>query len=90
MRVTRRARPSQVGCGASIGRRRLLHTQASDVPLTAETHDQASMAGLTMVVRLDFHDASELPGEPAHSQQVQCDRLQSQEPVATALSARGR
>ena len=90
MRVTRRARPSQVGCGASIGRRRLLHTQASEVPLTAENHEQGSMAGLTMVVRLDFHDAREMPAEPAHSRQVQGDRLQSQEPGATASSARGR
>lgn len=90
MRVTRRTRPSQVGCGTSIGRRRLLHTQASDEPLIAETHHEESMAGLTNVVRLDFHDAREIPAEPARSRQVQGDRPQSQEPVATVSSARGR
>jgi hypothetical protein len=88
MRVTRRTRPSQIGFGASIGRRRLLHTHADRSP-AAESRDLGSMAGLTMVVRLDFHDATESPGEPGRAPQVQDDRLQTQAPAAVALSARG-
>jgi hypothetical protein len=88
MRVTRRTRPSQVGHGASIGRRRLLHTQANDSASDAESHDQGSMVGLTMVVRLDFHDASETPGEPDHA--FHGDRRQTQQLAAAASSDGGR
>ena len=88
MRVTRRTRPSHVGYGASIGRRRLLHTQADHSPPATEFHDQGSMAGLTMVVRLNFHDASETPGEPGHA--LHGDRRQTQELAAATSSERGR
>lgn len=88
MRVTRRTRPSQVGCGASIARRRLLHTRADPSPPAAEPHDQGSMDGLTMVVRLDFHDGIETPGEPDRT--LHGDRRQTQELAAAASSARAR
>ena len=87
MRVTRRTRPSQVGCGASIGRRRLLHTQASDTPPAPKSQDQAAMTGLTVVIQLDFLNARETRIDPAH--RTRGDRLQTQAPVAAAASARG-
>jgi hypothetical protein len=41
MRVIRRTPPSRVGYGASVGRRRLLHTHGEE---TAATVEQASFA----------------------------------------------
>jgi hypothetical protein len=54
MRVTRRTRPSQVGCGASIARRRLLHASASDTEPPAELQDPRSLADLPIVIQFDF------------------------------------
>jgi hypothetical protein len=87
MRVSRRTRPSQVGCGASVARRRLLHAQASDSSATPESLDQFSIADLSMVIELDRYGARNTPAEPA--QQNRSDQRQKQVPVVAGSSARG-
>ena len=87
MRVTRRARPSQVGCGASAARRRLLHAHVSDSPPALEPGDQVSMNDLSMVIQLDFFSAREMSIEPA--QRIGADRLENQVPLMAGASARG-
>jgi hypothetical protein len=44
MRVARRVRPSQVGCAATIGRRRLYAATASHSEISADTSPTARMA----------------------------------------------
>jgi hypothetical protein len=87
MRVTRRTRPSQVGCGASAARRRLLHAQANDFPPGLESRGPGSMADLSMVTQLDLFDASETPARPAR--QTKSDSLEDLVLVTAGSRARG-
>ena len=60
MRVIRRSRPSQIGCGSAIARRRLVHAQA----LTAQpSPDHGSPAGQVTVFEIDVVDARVMPTE---------------------------
>ena len=84
MRVSRRARPSQVGFAASIGRRRLLQTFDTH-PTPTRSEPPVSTDGLRMVIRLDF---SQTDSTAAESQDAEAIRYQ---PVlAASSSARGR
>ena len=58
MRVIRRTPPSRVGYGASVGRRRLLHTHVEE---TAESIEQASLAApnLDFLVHLNVDTSRE-------------------------------
>ena len=64
MRVSRRTRPSQVGCGSISVRRRLLHTQTHDPQSrpTPTPPDQVPPSQATMIM-IGFVEAWELPGE---------------------------
>ena len=85
MRVTRRARPPQVGFAASIGRRRLLHTYGTAAP---ETPSGQPGPGLKMVIRLDFRDAE--PSMTDDTGDSQSGHVVSHRLVASGSSARGR
>jgi hypothetical protein len=50
MRVTRRIRPSQVGCGATIGRRRLYAASASTSDSATET---LQISRLSLIIQPD-------------------------------------
>jgi hypothetical protein len=85
MRVTRRARPPQVGFAASIGRRRLLHTYGTASPATPPGPSESE---LKMVIRLDFRDAepsiTDAPGL------LHTGHAESHQLAASGSSARGR
>ena len=85
MRVTRRARPPQVGFAASIGRRRLLHTYGTASP---ETPSGPSEPGLKLVIWFDFRDPE--PSFADATGVVETGNVASQPLVATGSSARGR
>jgi len=87
MRVSRRTRPSQVGCGASAARRRLFHAQESNAPPALESRGPVSMAGLSMTIQLDLIDARESPAKPA--QQTKGDGLENQVLVVAGSSTGG-
>jgi hypothetical protein len=61
MRVSRRTRPSQVGCGSATARRRLQHTQTHDTQSRTTPPDQASPTQVTMI-RIGFVEAWETLG----------------------------
>jgi hypothetical protein len=50
MRVTRRVRPSQVGCGATIGRRRLYAATAS---AANARNDDSSVPQISLIIEPD-------------------------------------
>ena len=62
MRVSRRTRPSQVGCGSTTARRRLLHTQTHGPQSRPTPPDQAPPTQATMIM-IGFDEAWETPGE---------------------------
>ena len=80
MRVNRRARPSQVGFAASVGRRRLL--QEFDAQPEPTQPDPIATDRLRMLVRLDFSspESARFTDEDVRGQPV----------LATSSSARGR
>jgi hypothetical protein len=85
MRVTRRARPPQVGFAASIGRRRLLHTHTT---AAHETPSGQPEPGLKWVIQLDFRDVEpSVTNAPGVSPTGLVD---SHRFVASGSSARGR
>ena len=87
MRVSRRARPSQVGCGASVARRRLLHVQASDSATNPVSQDQPSVTDFSMVIEIDLSAARKTLVEPA--QRIWREHRQDQVTVFASSSARG-
>ena len=85
MRVTRRTRPSRVGFGASISRRRLLHTSGS----TDETAPEESrFPTLAVLIRFDTPDTIAARGDLLGRDRL--ERNDAQTAVAAASSARGR
>ena len=86
MRVTRRARPSQVGFAASIGRRRLLQT--FDLHPAQTRNEPLSTDGLRLVIRLDFSGTETTIVAPADARDGEPGRLQPT--VGASSSARGR
>ena len=87
MRVTRRTRPSQIGCGPSAARRRLLHAQARVAPPALEARGQTSLADLSLVIQLDLFDAGEALTKP--TRHTKGDRLENQVLVVVGSSQRG-
>jgi hypothetical protein len=87
MRVTRRTRPSQVGCGASAARRRLFHAQANASPPALDFRGPVSKAELSMVIQIDRFDAGETPTRRA--QRTGADGLEDQVLVVAGSSPRG-
>lgn len=86
MRVIRRTPPSRVGYGASVGRRRLLHTYVEE---TAESVEQPLLAA----PNLDFlvHLNVDTSREAANLIRWQCsDASGPQTLIATVSRARGR
>lgn len=83
MRVIRRTRPSQVGCGASVARRRLLHT--SSLPATPEL-GEPSISPLAGLVSIDARDLARIGDRRADL----ADALPAPMPVHHSASARGR
>ncbi len=63
MRVTRRVCPSQIGCGLSIARRRLVHAQTHNVQLRQTSPDYGSRTVQLTMVEIDFGDALDAPGD---------------------------
>jgi hypothetical protein len=62
MRVSRRPRPSQVGCGSTSARRRLLHTQTHGPQSRQVPPDQIPPSQATMIM-IGFVEAWEMPAE---------------------------
>jgi hypothetical protein len=85
MRVPRRIRPSQVGCGATIGRRRLYAASASTNP---ESTDKSQIAHLAFVIRADGQLVSSVDAFGFHSDLEQQNYASTAELVES--SARGR
>jgi len=83
MRVIRRTPPSRVGYGASIGRRRLLHTYVEESVEPAEETSPAD-PDLDFLIHLNV-DASR---EAANL--IRWQRGESQTLIATVSKARGR
>jgi hypothetical protein len=83
MRVIRRTPPSRVGYGASVGRRRLLHTYVEE---TVDPEEQTVLANpdLDFLVHLNV-DASRHAANL-----IRWQRAESQTLVATLSKARGR
>ena len=87
MRVSRRAQPSQVGCGASVARRRLLHVQACDSATNPVSQDQPSVTDFSMVIEIDLCGARKTLAEPP--QRIRREQRQDQVTVIARSSARG-
>lgn len=85
MRVHRRIRPSQIGCGSTKARRRLLHAQRPDLPLGQGCPDHDAPTG--QAVAIDVADTRQLPSELRHDAGV--DRPGGHAPVVIAATARG-
>jgi hypothetical protein len=65
MRVIRRTRPSRVGCGSSVARRRLLHASGSTEETTTS---ESSLPSLMLLVRLNQQRVPLTQiGSPAHA-----------------------
>lgn len=87
MRVNRRIRPSQIGCGSTRARRRLLHAQRHDSPLRQWSADHDAPTGQATVIAIDVADARQCPGELRRPAGV--DRPGGHAPVVIAARARG-
>ncbi len=87
MRVSRRTRPSHVGCGASAARRRLFHAQASASSPALESHDPVTMADLSMVIQLDLSRTGGTAVRPEH--QTRARDLEDQVLIVAGSSRRG-
>lgn len=87
MRVTRRIRPSQIGCGSTIARRRLLHAQTHDAQLRQPSPDHGSPTGQATVIEIDFAGARESPGELEFRHRV--DRPVAHPSIVDDARARG-
>jgi hypothetical protein len=85
MRVTRRTRPSRVGFGASIGRRRLLHASTSPEETVPE---ESGFPTLAVLIRFSPPETPPALGERFGRDHL--DRHDAQTAVAVASSARGR
>ena len=86
MRVIRRPVPSRVGYGASVGRRRLLHTHVEE---TTETVEQATLTDpdLDYLIHLNV----DAPREAANLIRWQRGEASSSHTlIATVSKARGR
>ena len=69
MRVSRRSRPSQVGCGSTTARRRLLHTQ-SHGPQPGLTPPDPDLPNKATVIGIGFVEVRETLGDLARCARV--------------------
>ena len=86
MRVSRRTRPSQVSCGSTSARRRLLHTETHGPQSRLAPPDQIPPSQATMIM-IGFVEAWETPGElPPHTR---IDSQSGQASIVSGSRARG-
>jgi hypothetical protein len=86
MRVIRRTAPSRVGYGASVGRRRLLHTYVEE---TAETVEQTTLTDPDFDTMI--HLKVDAPREAANLIRWQRGEARSSQTlIATVSRARGQ
>lgn len=83
MRVIRRTPPSRVGYGASVGRRRLLHTYVEE---TIEPGEQTPLTD----PHLDFLVHLNVDASRQAANLIRWQRGESQTLIATVSKARGR
>lgn len=83
MRMIRRTRPSQVGCGASVARRRLQHSSSSPATPAA---DEAAVSPLARLVPIDARDLAGIGDRWADLSDTEPARFQ----VGHLASVRGR
>ena len=87
MRVNRHTRPSQVGCGSTTARRRLLHIQPHDAePGQMPPDEDLSIQATTIGFR--FVAVRETPGELHH--RASGDLLTGQASIVLGSRTRGR
>lgn len=86
MLVNRRPRPSQVGCGLTTARRRLLHTKLDRAQPRATPPDQGLPSQATMV-EIGFVEARESLGETPRC--ARGDRQRSHLSIGFGSSERG-
>lgn len=84
MRVARRVRPSQVGYGASVGRRRIYASWATS---PANDPEKASLPRMTLVIE---QDGQILDRSAIIADGIADFGVYSAEPELTASSARGQ
>jgi hypothetical protein len=59
VRVSRRIRPSRVGCGSTSARRRLLHTQSDGAQVRPTLLDQSPTTAQMTAIGIGFVEARE-------------------------------
>jgi hypothetical protein len=84
MRVSRRTRPSQVGCGSTTARRRLLHTQTHHAQPGSTPPDQGAPTQVTVI---GFVEARETLGQS--SLRVRVAPLLGHASIVSGSKARG-